>query len=187
MGFYAQYPAYVDGQDACHRLVTANHVDGMNDTDVQHCYYTLEDICSGEDIFCSLCNKSHAIDETPPDVLCISPSCQPFTAMRRRDKSKGKEVLESEAHPEYDVSMDWALQVIKLRKAKIMLIEEVKAWMFERNGKPSPLSEFIKELHRMFPGCGIAVQNMCQGPFMEGSRPRQLFCCFVALLLGHYY
>ena len=173
MGFDALYPAYCDGQDACHRFLRTNHAGCF-----QHAYYTLEDVCSGEDIMCSVCDTKHTIVEEPPDVLCISPSCQPFTAMRRRDKNQGKEVQSSEAHPEYDVSMDWALQVIESRKPGITLVEEVKAWMFARQGNPSPLSVFIKELHRIFPGCGIAVQSLCQEPFMEGSRPRHLFCSF---------
>ena len=173
MGFHVEYPAYRDGQEACHRFVMANHRCNCK-ADVQHAYYTLEDICSGEPIFCGICNEKHNIVVQSPDVLCISPSCQPFTAMRRRDKSKGKEVDDSEAHPEYDVSMDWALQVIEIRKAGITLVEEVKAWMYERKGKTSPLAEFIKALHCIYPGCGIAVQSLCQEPFMEGSRPRQL-------------
>ena len=172
MGFHVQYPAYCDGQDACHRFVKANHAGHF-----QHAYYTLEDVCSGEEIFCSICSDRHTITMDPPDVLCISPSCQPFSAMRSRTESHGKCAENSESHPEYDVSMDWALQVIKLRNPGITLVEEVKTWMFERKGQPSPLSEFIAKLKEISPGCGIAVQSVCQGPWMEGSRPRQLFYC----------
>ena len=69
----------------------------------------------------------------------------------------------------------WTLQLLKARKPRCAMIEQVTGWHFKPNkGGPSCMEMFIRAVRTEMPGYGVEVVELDQKPWLEGARPRHL-------------
>ena len=126
--------------------------------------------------FCIICQQDHTLDVPTPDLLCLSPPCQPFSKLRYKSGQTAK-TSDVASHPLVCVSADLANDLIKLRKPHIWLVEEVVTW----NERPkyctvSPCEKNAAEHRPDYPGIGLL--QLDQSEWIAGSRPRLFMAGF---------
>ena len=141
---------------------------------VQHIFATLDEHIAGSG-FCRISGEDVTLpDHVRPDILCCSPECPPFSAQRQTNGST-KKTSSAKLHPLFDCTMDLTLQLLKARKPRCAMIEQVTGWHHKpKLGEPSPMEMFICALRTEMPGYGVEVVELDQKPWLEGARPRHL-------------
>ena len=174
MGFDCEYTVVTEMKPDCQDLIEQNHhkcPDG--EIRVQHVFATLDEHIAGQG-FCRISREDVTLPDVRPDILCCSPECPPFSSQRQKNGTT-KKTSDAKSHPLFDCTMDLTLQLLKARKPRCAMIEQVTGWHFKPNkGGPSCMEMFIRAVRTEMPGYGVEVVELDQKPWLEGARPRHL-------------
>ena len=109
IGCNCRVAVYSEKKKAAHKFVQGNFP-----WVCEHRFHDVYEHASGKGD-CVQCGLFHFIPERQPDVLHLSPACQPFSTARTTTGTTSK-TMYSEQHPLYDISMDACLALIQKRR-----------------------------------------------------------------------
>jgi len=164
-GIQHSFNLVVDRSQRAQAFILGNH--GPR---VQHLIGEVEHHLQGS-AHCLVCRRVHKIDSTNIDVRVWSPPCQPFSAMRFK-KGSTKSTGAPCQHPGYGVASQLLPELEERMPARIVLIEEVMAFLKPDDSGVSPAELVVADLELVYgQGC-VAVMTVDSAIWMEGSRPR---------------
>ena len=176
LGTKCQFTVISEQKPEALEFIVNNHLGNKSCNNVI-LFTSLQDHINGGG-YCHIRKKEIIIAEQP-DILCLSPSCQPFSPSRSRSGSTRK-TGRDEDHPLWEVPQELAVQLVLARQPKVFILEEIMGWMKRKPGQDkSPAEQFAGKLIRRYPGIGTYCLD--QADWSEGSRPRCLLKRFETL------